>query len=71
MAPDVLVVGALQLDVVVTAPRLPRLDETLPGTSGLSARRQGRQPGAARNTLASRAKERFGTSGRPGRVLTL
>ncbi|MFZ5710041.1 MAG: PfkB family carbohydrate kinase [Pseudomonadota bacterium] len=32
-AADILVAGALHLDVVVTAPRLPRLDETLPGTS--------------------------------------
>jgi ribokinase len=31
--PEILAVGALHLDVVVTAPRLPRLDETLPGTS--------------------------------------
>lgn len=30
-APSILVVGALHLDVVVTAERLPRLDETLPG----------------------------------------
>jgi ribokinase len=30
--PDILVAGALHLDVVVDAPRLPRLDETLPGT---------------------------------------
>lgn len=30
-APGILVVGALHLDVVVTAERLPRLDETLPG----------------------------------------
>ncbi|MCX7889936.1 MAG: PfkB family carbohydrate kinase [Rhodobacteraceae bacterium] len=33
MAPDILVAGALHLDVVVTAPRLPRLDETLAGRS--------------------------------------
>lgn len=31
MIPDVFVAGALHLDVVVTAPRLPRLDETLVG----------------------------------------
>ena len=30
---DVFVVGALHLDVVVDAPRLPRLDETLMGHS--------------------------------------
>jgi ribokinase len=33
MTVDVLVVGSLHRDVVVTAPRLPRLDETLPGES--------------------------------------
>ena len=31
MACDVFVVGALHLDVIVNAPRLPRLDETLIG----------------------------------------
>lgn len=33
MTVDVLVVGSLHRDVVVTAPRLPQLDETLPGES--------------------------------------
>ena len=33
MKMDVLVVGALHHDVIVNAPRLPELDETLPGTS--------------------------------------
>jgi len=33
MVPDVLVVGALHLDVIVTAPHLPGRDETLMGTA--------------------------------------
>ncbi|MCR4283602.1 MAG: PfkB family carbohydrate kinase [Bauldia sp.] len=33
MTVDVLVVGSLHRDVVVDAPRLPRLDETLPGSA--------------------------------------
>lgn len=64
MAVDVLVVGSLHRDVVVDAPRLPRLDETLPGT-GFRLVLGGK--GANQAVAAARMGARTAMAGRVGR----
>ncbi len=64
MSVDVLVVGSLHRDVVVDAPRLPRLDETLPG-SGFRLVLGGK--GANQAVAAARMGARTAMVGRVGR----
>lgn len=64
MSVDVLVVGSLHRDVVVDAPRLPRLDETLPG-SGFRLVLGGK--GANQAVAAARMGARTAMAGRVGR----
>ncbi|NAZ35452.1 PfkB family carbohydrate kinase [Rubellimicrobium sp. CFH 75288] len=63
MRPDVAVVGSLHLDIVVTAPRLPHLDETLPG--GTWDQRPGGK-GLNQAAAAARAGARVAMGGRIG-----
>ena len=60
----IIVLGALHLDVVVDAPRIPRLDETLPGT-GVDYRFGGK--GGNQALAAARMGARVTMAGRLGR----
>jgi ribokinase len=62
--PQVLVAGAIHMDVVVTAPRLPRPDETLPG-SAVAYPLGGK--GANQAMAAARMGARVAMAGRVGR----
>jgi ribokinase len=64
MGPEVFVVGALHLDVVVDAPHLPALDETVVG-SGVAYRFGGK--GGNQAVAAARMGARVAMAGRVGR----
>lgn len=64
MGPEVFVLGALHLDVVVDAPHLPRLDETVVG-SGVAYRFGGK--GGNQAVAAARMGARTAMAGRVGR----
>lgn len=64
MGPEVFVTGALHLDVVVDAPHLPRLDETVVGT-GVAYRFGGK--GGNQAVAAARFGARVAMAGRVGR----